>query len=39
MAEHGDAAALRGDHGSFLGGQIFYLIIAAFYINIGLGQF
>ena len=39
MAEHRDAAALRGDHGAFLGGQIFHLIIAAFYINIRLGQF
>ena len=39
MTEHRNAAALRGDHGAFLGGQIFHLIIAAFYVNIRLGQF
>ena len=39
MAENRDAATLRGDHGAFFAGQIFHLIIAAFYINIRLGQF
>ena len=39
MTKHRNAAALRGDHGAFLGGQIFHLIIAAFYVNIRLGQF